>query len=315
MSEFVLSLRLNFMQMSVPAKLLLLLLMVLFFLILGSAAAVMIAVPLFGYDMNTLYRLIGNPDPDQIAVVKFFQIVQSVFLFILPSLLAAWLFSTNTGKYLQADRKASPYTLLLVLVSLFIAVPVMNFVTYYNTKLDLPDGLSGLENAMKTMEESAGKLTELFLQSNSYGDLAVNFLMIAILPAIGEEFLFRGILQKLFIDWTKSIHVGVILAAFIFSFIHFQFYGFIPRFLLGLYFGYLLVWSSSIWVPVAAHLINNGIAVVYYHFATQPMGDTMMDKLGTEQGGHYAFYLSVFFTSAIIGMIYLHERQVKTTAF
>ena len=315
MSEFVLSLRLNFMQMSVPAKLLLLLLMVLFFLILGSAAAVMIAVPLFGYDMNTLYRLIGNPDPDQIAVVKFFQIVQSVFLFILPSLLAAWLFSTNTGKYLQADRKASPYTLLLVLVSLFIAVPVMNFVTYYNTKLDLPDGLSGLENAMKTMEESAGKLTELFLESNSYGDLAVNFLMIAILPAIGEEFLFRGILQKLFIDWTKSIHVGVILAAFIFSFIHFQFYGFIPRFLLGLYFGYLLVWSSSIWVPVAAHLINNGIAVVYYHFATQPMGDTMMDKLGTEQRGHYALYLSVFFTSAIIGMIYLHERQVKTTVF
>lgn len=311
MSEFVLSLRYSFTQMSVPAKLLLLLMMVLFFLIVGSAAAVMMAVPLFGHDMRTLYGLIENPDPDHIAVVKFFQIVQSVFLFILPALLAAWLFSDNTTRYLKADRKPSPYTLLLVLVSLFIAVPLMNFVTYYNTKLDLPDGWSGLENAMKTLEESAGKLTELFLESNSYGVLAVNFLMIAILPAIGEEFLFRGVLQKLFIDWTKNNHAGIILAAFIFSFIHFQFYGFIPRFLLGLYFGYLLIWSSSIWVPVAAHMINNGIAVVYYHFTTQPMGDTMMDKLGTEQGGHYALYLSVFLTSVIIGMIYLHERQAK----
>jgi hypothetical protein len=65
-------------------------------------------------------------------------------------------------------------------------------------------------------------------------------------------------------------------------------------------------------VPVAAHLINNGIAVVYYHFTPQPMGDTMMDKVGTEQGGYYALYLSVFLTSAIIGMIYLHERKAKT---
>jgi hypothetical protein len=136
--------------------------------------------------------------------------------------------------------------------------------------------------------------------------------MIAILPALGEELFFRGILQRIFVEWTRNSHVGVILAAFLFSFIHFQFYGFIPRFLLGLYFGYLLVWSSSIWAPVAGHLINNGIAVLYYHFAVRPMGDTMMDKLGIEQGAYYALYLSVFLTSAIIGLIYLHEKQSKT---
>jgi membrane protease YdiL (CAAX protease family) len=298
--------------MSVPAKLLLLLMLVLFFLITGSATAALISVPLFGYDLKALYSLIENPSADHITIVKFFQIVQSVFLFLLPALIAAWLFSDNALKYLQADRKTSAYTLLLILLSLIIAIPLMNFVTYYNTRLDLPDMFHGLEDKIKTMEENAGELTELFLESNSYNDLAINFLMIAILPALGEELFFRGILQRIFVEWTRNSHVGVILAAFLFSFIHFQFYGFIPRFLLGLYFGYLLVWSSSIWAPVAGHLINNGIAVLYYHFAVRPMGDTMMDKLGIEQGAYYALYLSVFLTSAIIGLIYLHEKQSKT---
>jgi uncharacterized protein len=312
MSVFTKALRQSFIKMSVPAKLVLLLFMVLFFLIIGSIIAVLMAVPLFNYDMNTLYRLIENPDPENIGIVKFFQIVQSVFLFLLPAFLAAWLFSENSLHYLNADRNPAPFTLLMVLVSLFIAVPLMNAVTLLNSRLDLPVWLDGLENRIKNMEDSAGKLTELFLESNSYSDLAVNFIMIAILPAIGEEFLFRGILQRLFIDWTKNIHIGVIVAAFLFSFIHFQFYGFVPRFLLGLYFGYLLIWSASIWVPVTAHLINNGIAVIYYHFAAKPVGDTMMDKLGTEQGEHYALYLSVLFTSVIIGLIYLHEKQART---
>ena len=312
MSEFKKILRQGFIQMSVPAKLLLVLLLALFFMIVGSAAAVIISKPLFGYDMSTLYKLIENPDAKHVAVVKFFQIVQSVFLFLVPALLAAWLFSDNAIKYLQADRKVSAYTFTMIMLSMFIAIPLMNFVTYFNSTLDLPDFFNGLENKIRTLEDSAGRLTELFLESNSYGDLAVNFLMIAVLPALGEEFLFRGVLQRLFIDWTRNKHAGVIVAAFLFSFIHFQFYGFLPRFLLGLYFGYLLVWSSSIWVPVAGHLINNGIAVFYYHFATKPMGDTMMDKLGTEQGEYYALYLSVFFTSVIIGLIYLHEKQAKS---
>ena len=75
--------------------------------------------------------------------------------------------------------------------------------------------------------------------------------------------------------------MGIRITAFLFSFIHFQFYGFFPRFLLGLYFGYLLVWSGSIWVPVTAHFINNGLAVFYYHFAADPMGETSLDKIGT----------------------------------
>lgn len=309
MSVFTETLRQSFIQMSAPAKLLLLLLMVLFFLILGSMVTFLLAMPVFNLDLGTLYTLLQHPEPGNVLIIKFFQIIQSVFLFLLPALLAAWLFSQHTLQYLRADRKASAYTLLLVFLSIFLAVPLMNAVTELNARLDLPVWLDGLESRIKAMEENAANLTTLFLESNSYSDLAVNFIMIAILPALGEEFLFRGVLQRLFTEWTRNYHVGIILSAFLFSFIHFQFYGFLPRLLLGLYFGYLLVWSASIWVAVAGHLVNNGLAVLYYHFAAHPMGDTYMDKVGTTPEGHYMLYGSVFFTVVIIGLIFLHERR------
>lgn len=309
MSVFTETLRQSFIQMSAPAKLLLLLLMVLFFLILGSMVTFLLAMPVFNLDLGTLYTLLQHPEPGNVLIIKFFQIIQSVFLFLLPALLAAWLFSQHTLQYLRADRKASVYTLLLVFLSIFLAVPLMNAVTELNARLDLPVWLDGLESRIKAMEENAANLTTLFLESNSYSDLAVNFIMIAILPALGEEFLFRGVLQRLFTEWTRNYHVGIILSAFLFSFIHFQFYGFLPRLLLGLYFGYLLVWSASIWVAVAGHLVNNGLAVLYYHFAAHPMGDTYMDKVGTTPEGHYMLYGSVFFTVVIIGLIFLHERR------
>ncbi len=311
MSVFTNILRQSFIQMSSPAKLILLLLLVVVFMLLGSAVAILISVPLFGHDLSAIISMIENPDAGNIGLVKFFQIIQSIFLFIIPALIAAWLFSEDTFQYLEAGNKASSVTLVLVLASLFMAIPLMNFLASVNSRLDFPHWLNGLESRIRAMEDSAGRLTELFLKSETITDLAVNLLMIAILPAVGEEFLFRGVLQKLFISWTRNTHAGVILAAFTFSFIHFQFYGFIPRFLLGLYFGYLLVWSSSIWVPVTGHLINNGIAVVYYRYTLQPMGETAMDKIGTDPGGNYILYISVFLTALIIGLIYQHERKRK----
>jgi uncharacterized protein len=160
---------------------------------------------------------------------------------------------------------------------------------------------------MKMMEEEAAQLTKLFLESRSTGVLIINFMIIAILPAIGEELLFRGVIQRLLGEWTKNVHIGIFLAAFIFSFIHFQFYGFVPRLLLGLYFGYLMFWSGSIWVPVIAHLVNNGMAVIYYHFAELPAGETMLDTAGTETG-NYLVYISAFLTCLVIGLIYMHEK-------
>ena len=104
--------------------------------------------------------------------------------------------------------------------------------------------------------------------------------MIAVLPAIGEEFLFRGVFMRLFIRWFKNNHAGVWMAAFIFSAIHMQFYGFIPRLLLGAAFGYLFIWTNNIWVPVAAHFVQNATSVVVALLAGKGIISVSADDFG-----------------------------------
>jgi membrane protease YdiL (CAAX protease family) len=305
------SFRQSFIRMSPPVKILLLVLFISVLLLISSILAVLLAIPIFDLKMDDMVQIISYPDLSNIGVVKFFQIMESIFIFLVPALLAAWLFSENTVNYLKGDTRPSGITLLLVLCSLGISIPMMNVLSNFNSGMDLPVWMDSIERKIRAMEESAGRLTELFLVGNNAYDLVLNLIMIAILPALGEEFLFRGLLQRLFIEWTRNNHLGIWITAFVFSFIHFQFYGFLPRFLLGLYFGYLLVWSGSIWVPVTGHFINNGVAVIYYHFAAKPMGETPMDKLGTDPGNHVVLYLSVFFTAILIGLTFLREREIR----
>ena len=137
---------------------------------------------------------------------------------------------------------------------------------------------------MKGSEENATRITEALLNMNSPGDLFYNLLIIAVLPALGEEFLFRGILQKLFKEMTQNVHVAIIITAVIFSAIHMQFYGFLPRMMLGILFGYLLHWTGNLWVPVIAHFINNAAAVVFAYFAGKQELPFNQDTIGTMEG-------------------------------
>lgn len=309
MSSLFDSFRQTYIQMRPPVKLILLVLLILVMALFGTLAAYLVSVPLYHIDMKTLETFLSNPGPENIGVIKLFQIFQSVFFFVIPAMIAAWLFSTNMVSYLRAGKKASGITVILVVLVLFAAIPAMNMFTWINSRLDLPAWLDGVEKMIIASEEDATELTKAFLDGRSTADLAVNLFMIAILPAIGEEFLFRGVLQRIFTDWTRNSHWAIAITAFVFSFVHFQFFGFLTRFLLGLLFGYLMLWSRSIWVPVVAHFINNGIAVVYYHFAKQPYGETALDSWGISGQQNYFLYISVFMTCLLLGMIFLHEKE------
>jgi membrane protease YdiL (CAAX protease family) len=301
--------RQGFINMSTPVKILLLIILVFGFLLISSILGIVLAKPIFGLNMGDVLGILSNPDEENLAVVKFFQIIQSIFLFLVPALIAAWLYSQNMTQYLQADRKPDALTLMLVILTVIVAIPFLNALALFNSEMVLPQWMHSLELKIKSMEETAGKLTNLFLTGGDSLTLALNLFMIAVLPALGEEFLFRGLIQRLLTELSNNKQVGIWLAAFLFSFIHFQFYGFLPRFLLGLYFGYLLVWSSSIWVPVTGHFINNGVAVLYYHFATKPMGETTMDKLGTSKEFNYVLYLSMISTAVLVVYTYMREKE------
>jgi len=144
------------------------------------------------------------------------------------------------------------------------AVPLVNFLVNWNQGIQFPSFLEGVEKWMRTAEDNAQRVTELMLQGESWSDLLWQLLVVAVMAGFGEELLFRGTLQSI-VSSKGRIHSAIWITAFIFSLIHMQFYGFIPRLLLGAWFGYLLLWSGSIWVPVAAHFANNAISIAFHY--------------------------------------------------
>ncbi|MDR0687053.1 MAG: CPBP family intramembrane metalloprotease [Dysgonamonadaceae bacterium] len=195
------------------------------------------------------------------AIIRQVQFMSSVFAFLFPALFAAYLFSGNYKEYLHLETPFSGRTVFWTVASMIIVLPVVNFFTDLNMQMTLPPALKGLESQIRAFEEQAERLIKIMLDSDRLGDYALNVLIIAVLAALSEEILFRGVLQNIFGKFLRNRHVVIWAVAIIFSAIHFQFYGFLPRILLGAYFGYLLLYTGSMWIPILAHFTNNFCAV------------------------------------------------------
>jgi len=241
---------------------------------------------------------------ENITSFKILTALQQILLFIIPPVIAAFLYSTSIKDYLFIRNTKFIYIGLTVLIIIF-AIPVINFTGVFNAKLSLPETFSGLEKIMRDMEEAAKVITEKILNVSSIGGLLINIFVIALLPAIGEELIFRGILIRLFKEWFKNMHVAIIVSAFLFSFIHFQFYGFIPRMLLGVIFGYLLYWSGSILLPMLAHFINNAFAVTAFYF----MKDTEMLEQTENFGADSSTYIFVFISLGFLILFFYFFKK------
>ena len=174
-------------------------------------------------------------------------------------------------------------------VVMLVALPAINLLAHINQQMTLPAFLEPLEAWMKRQEETAQLLTEQFMQVTTYSGLIINLLLMALLPAVAEELTFRGVLQKL-LQGTKVAeaqsckvpHVAIWCSAILFSAIHLQFYGFLPRMLMGALFGYALVWTGSLWTPILMHFTNNAAAVVLYFISLRAGWDMkQIDAIGT----------------------------------
>jgi len=237
---------------------------------------IVVAIPIFDLSIANLGSIMSQSgNPEFINFMKFLQTLQGIGLFTVPPILAAYLFAPSVKDYLGLQSPNANSSFLLVILIMLLAIPLINLIAYFNANIDFPASLDSLENYLKVKEESAQQLIEAFLNVNTVGGLLFNIFLIGVLPAIGEELAFRGILQRLFTNWSRNPHVGIIVAAFLFSAMHMQFYGFIPRFLLGMLFGYLYYWSGSIWMPILAHFVNNTTAVLAYFF----MGGEMVEQM------------------------------------
>lgn len=213
--------------------------------------------------------------------LKIGQGISSAMMFIVPPIV--YYFITRKEKPMQAlgSRDIAPWWLLLVGIALmFISLPLTNQLTDWNEGMKLGGVFSSLEEWMKSLEEAAQAATERMLNADSIGELLLNLLVIALIPAVGEELTFRGVLQQALTRKMKSPHVAIILSAAIFSFIHFQFYGFLPRMFLGIVLGYMFYITGSLWMSIAMHFVNNGTAVVLYYLNNKGIIDVDVDRFG-----------------------------------
>lgn len=201
-------------------------------------------------------------DVTSLNVERAVQFISSVITFIVGGVSVAYLIFENPKEELMMSSWGGGKNYLYGIIALLALLPIVGVLNEWNQGISFPDALAPLEQWMREAEDAAAELQERFLSGTSYLDLIINIVIMAITPAICEELLFRGVLQNQLEKWFKNAHIAVWVAAIIFSAIHFQFYGFLPRMVLGAALGYLLVYGKSLWLPIVAHCVNNSLAVI-----------------------------------------------------
>lgn len=254
--------------------------------------------------------LLSNPsllddlsNPALIPALRVMQVFQAVGMLILPSLVFLWVTNelTGIGSLFKAPNRQG----VLISISFFlVAFPLVNFLAEWNSGIELP-ALFG--DWMQTKESNAQELTELFLDMPTIWLLLFNLLMIAVLPAIGEELIFRGIVQRGLHRQFGNAHLAIWISAALFSAIHLQFFGFVPRMLMGVAMGYLLFWSGNLWYPIIAHLTNNAMSVILAYGIQHGHIEAEIEHVGLTNGTLASF--SLVFCFMLLYLFKQHETS------
>ncbi len=254
----------------------------------------LLSMVIVGLAVAVALSLLFSPSMDNLNSLKLAQAIQTIFVFLLPSFVCAYLFSNSIKLFLKLNQSEITHYLLSGLLVVCL-IPTVGVLAELNEKLVLPDFLSSLEQWMKHTEARAMMLTQQFLSDTSGVGLCINIFVIALIPAIAEEVLFRGVLQRIFSD-KYGVHRGIWLSAIIFSAVHFQFYGFVPRMFLGVILGYIVHYSSSIFPAILAHFTNNLISVLVAYF----LGAEMLENTGYLDAQMLWVILASVITSGVI---------------
>ena len=240
-----------------------------------------------------------------IDLYKWLQSWSSIGIFILSSIIFIYL----TEKKFVISTSFTRAQLLLAICSMLFCLPIINFLALWNEGLHLPEFMAQIENWMRLSEAKSATIMEYFVAMDSYTDLVINLVVIALIPAIGEEFLFRGVIQRGLIKWKKNPHFGIWISAFLFSALHMQFLGFIPRFLIGGFFGYLFLWSGSIWLPVITHFLNNALAVLVIFTSSSVVASKKIESMGANSGDIPMVIMCCLAVSLLLYLFYNSKKK------
>jgi len=275
--------------------------------IILSGVAFGISAMIWGMD-TTQNALAGMTDTaTHINVLKIIQFANQLGMFIVPPLALWFIMRKDNPNFFGLEHKPSMKQLLLVLAIFMASIPFLQWIIMANESMSLGESLRGVEEWMRDMQDKNDLITTKFLQGTTITSLLINLTIMAIMPAIGEELFFRGVLMNWFGKAFSNIHVNIIITSVIFSAIHMQFFGFIPRFLLGMALGYTYYWTASLWAPILLHFVNNAITVfVYFRINSQGL-DIDPQDVGTSD----STILVIISAVAVGGFMYLLRKTKK----
>lgn len=253
----------------------------------------------FNYTSENIFESLSS-DSD---VIRYFQGITTIGFFIVPALFILFISGNSIGKYFGLNRVPSGRKLIIAIILMPVAIFLIMMLAKINHYLPFPEWVY-------SSELRSAAITDNLLRTDSFTVLLANLFVIALLPAVGEELFFRGLIQKAIVNKTSNVHIGVIITAAIFSAVHFQFLGFIPRMLMGIILGYMFVWSKNIWYPIIAHFINNAIAVItiYYNPELSSSGST---ELYSETTLFIAGIISAVIVYILLIMFFRISKQRK----
>jgi membrane protease YdiL (CAAX protease family) len=277
--------------------------LLLFFALLSILTSMAVSVLLFDVPMTDLLSL--SLSDDGINIARIMQIISQLGVFVIPPVSLALLVTEKPDAFLGFKKPDDKMILWIGIIVMFSLLPLIHQLSAWNESIQLPSSFAAIEEWMLEKEKQAEEISLKFLEVSTFGGLMVNILMIGILPSVGEELVFRSILQPMFGKWLRNIHLGIIVSAILFSMMHMQFYGFLPRMGLGIVLGYFYFWSGSIFVPMLMHFVNNGSAVLVFYLAHNGFIHTNAEEFGSSSDT-IVIVLSAFLS---IGLLYSAYRK------
>jgi membrane protease YdiL (CAAX protease family) len=255
--------------------------------------------------------LLSNDCPENVRLfLKWMQGFIQIGAMLIPALIFTYFYENKPFETLKINKITPSWRIWIAIAVPFTLLPFVGMLAEWNDAVKFPVSLASLEQYLRDMENNAAEMTNVFLHAETGWGLLLNILIIAVIPAISEEFLFRGVVQNVLKRWFRNVHWAVIVAALVFSAVHGQFFGFLPRFVLGLMLGYLFVMMRSIWAPVIAHFVNNGTATVVAFLESKHIIETSAEEFGTMKNAEMWGLTSAAATVAIFYFLWRKNKKV-----
>ena len=251
----------------------------------------------------TSILLLFVPDGNLFAMLT----MQDILAFILPAVVTMAIIYRRPFHVMGLERAPSWLAIAIVIVFYVISLPAMNWLVEMNKAMSLPSWMAGIEQAMRAAEDSAAEVTQEMLNINSVGQLILCVLVVGVMAGLSEEMLFRGAMLRTMQDSRLGKHAVVWITAILFSAFHLQFYGFVPRMLLGVWLGYLFVWTGSLWVPIIAHTLNNSTVVLMSYLSNMGViPEGFGDNLGLPAAGSFPWLATCSLIASLALAISVH---------